>query len=105
MAELKPVHEDLIKAGYRRPSEKEFREAGYTEDYATYFNDYEAGILRGVSEGKIRFSRELDTLPPDAEEFDAPDTELPPPPKTPTVVEVPKPKRPSFAYPGYHEPD
>lgn len=98
---LGPVHPDLVKAGYVRPSVETYVGAGkqYTaENYAAHFTKYEADILPDVQEGKIVFAREM---PEEAEviEAEVAPTELPPTPPTP------KPRRPSFQYPGFYEPE
>lgn len=98
---LQEVAKELTDAGYRRPSVKEFVEADYkAEDYESYFEKYEASLLNDVKAGKVRFSRELDTL--DEEESEV---EAPPPAPAPTPPAPPKVKktRPSMVYPGYTE--
>jgi len=119
MAELGPVNPILVKAGYRRPSLQEYVKAGYkAESYVPYFEKFEEGLIPDVEAGDVTFNTEhleADTEPPkglsfaniEQEPIDRSKAPALKPQKSPPekVVEPPKPKRPSFAYPGYHEPD
>lgn len=103
---LSPVHPDLIKAGYRRPSVEEFTAADperyKAEGYDEYFANYEEDLLKDVREGKVTFN--LNTSEEvEVEEAEVAPTVLPPPPPTPAPT--PKPRRPSWQYPGFYEPD
>lgn len=101
--ELAPIHEKLVKAGYKRPSVKVFTEAGpqYTEEsYSEYFEKYEADLLKDMEEGgDVFFDESMPSGEVEVTEAEVAPTELPPPPATP------KTRRPSFAYPGYYEPE
>lgn len=92
--ELGDVPEELSNAGYRRPSEEEFKADGYKADYTAYFIDYERSLLEDFQSGNITFSSGKVSVI----------HEEPEPPKL-SEPEPVKPRRPSFTYPGYYEPE
>jgi len=113
MAELGPVNQELVKAGYRRPSLSEYVEAGYkAETYVPYFEQFEREALaEGFEFDTSHLS--ADTEPPTVEFGQEPIKHKRGTRKvskqgtttTTTVPKTPKPRKPSFTYPGFYEPD